>query len=563
MQEEWLDQWVREVPAGSYLRFALLSFILFRIIIAALQHWDEITLSLRLRRSARLRVGGAATAALRLIPGALALALGSLAAGPAHAASTDDIANRDWQRDAIGHAEQMRQYPDRDQGAQRTPPVIPDFETDFDTAGFVATAQPGGPTTTAANPFFQDLGTNGRTCFTCHQPQTGWTVSAASVQARFYASYGTDPIFRLVDGATCPTDDVSTLAGKLDAYRLLLSKGLIRIGLPVPANAQYRITGVSDPYHCNTDPAVGLTGPASGIVSVYRRPLPATNLGFLSAIMWDGREPSLQSQAVDATLIHAQGDTGPSPTQQQQIVDFESGIFTAQSVDNKARELDADGASGGPLSLAQLLASFYIGINDPLGLNPTGTPFTSTIFDLYDAWAQRDDRSEVDRAREAVARGEALFNNTPITITGVAGLNDVLNAPKISGFCGTCHDTPNVGDHSVKAPLNIGIADAGDGAPPALDISGLPVFTLQCVAGPLVGQTFTVTDPGRALISGNCADIGKVKGPILRGLAARAPYFHNGSAATLLDVVNFYDQRFGIGFTDQQKHDLVAFLETL
>jgi cytochrome c peroxidase len=84
-----------------------------------------------------------------------------------------------------------------------------------------------------------------------------------------------------------------------------------------------------------------------------------------------------------------------------------------------------------------------------------------------------------------------------------------------------------------------------------------------CTAGPLAGQTFEVTDIGRAMISGNCADIGKTKGPILRGLAARAPYFHNGSAATLLDVVNFYDQRFGIGFTEQQKSDLVAFLNSL
>jgi cytochrome c peroxidase len=86
---------------------------------------------------------------------------------------------------------------------------------------------------------------------------------------------------------------------------------------------------------------------------------------------------------------------------------------------------------------------------------------------------------------------------------------------------------------------------------------------LWCVSGPNIGNTYTVTDPGRALISGLCADIGKVKGPILRGLAGRAPYFHNGSAATLLDVVNFYDQRFAIGFTDAQKADLVAFLQTL
>ncbi|HZR61025.1 MAG TPA: hypothetical protein VFA80_08775, partial [Xanthobacteraceae bacterium] len=133
----------------------------------------------------------------------------------------------------------------------------------------------------------------------------------------------------------------------------------------------------------------------------------------------------------------------------------------------------------------------------------------------------------------------------------------------ISGFCGTCHDTPNVGDHSVKAPLDIGIADAGANAPPVLDISGLPVFTLTCMQGPLAGKVYTVTDPGRATISGQCADIGKLKGPILRGLASRAPYFHNGSAATLGDVVNFYDQRFKIGFTEQEKTDLVNFLNSL
>jgi len=167
------------------------------------------------------------------------------------------------------------------------------------------------------------------------------------------------------------------------------------------------------------------------------------------------------------------------------------------------------------------------------------------------------------RYRQSIARGEEVFNTTNINITGVGGLNDALNVPSIPGFCGTCHDTPNVGNHSVKAPLNIGIANAGADSPPALDIAGLPVFTLQCTQGPLAGQTFVVTDPGRALISGNCADIGKLKGPILRGLAGRAPYFHNGSAATLLDVVNFYNQRFNIGLTPAQMSDMATFLQTL
>jgi hypothetical protein len=290
---------------------------------------------------------------------------------------------------------------------------------------------------------------------------------------------------------------------------------------------------------------------------MYRRPPPSTNLGFLTAIMWDGREPSLAHQAVDATLGHARADPTHPPTedQQRQIVAFETGIFTAQQFDNVAGDLTAGNATGGPAALSKEIANFFIGVNDPVGQNPKGTPFDPNIFDLYLLPASDHLRS--------INRGEQIFNGTQINITGVTGLNDVLNQPTIPGFCGTCHDTPNVGNHSVKAPLNIGIANAGANKPPALDISGLPVFTLRCTSGSLSGQVFVVTDPGRAMITGNCADIGKVKGPILRGLAARAPYFHNGSAATLLDVVNFYDQRFGLGFTDSQKEDLVNFLNAL
>src|SRR5215467_13948992 len=482
-----------------------------------------------------------------------------------NAPRTDASEIRDWAQDAIVHAQQMRIHKDADQGAQPTPPIIPKLDIDVDPGGRIGTFQPGVATITANNAFFQDLGTNGRTCFTCHQPQTGWTVSAADVRSRFADSAGTDPIFRLVDGATCPTDDVSAVHGKRRAYKLLLDKGLIRIGLPLPSapNLEFSVASVDDPHGCTTNPATGLTSPTTGIVSIYRRPLPSTNLGFLTAIMWDGREPSLAQQSIDATLGHAQADAPPTADQQKQIVDFESGIFTAQIFDDDAGGLYGRGATGGPVALSLQLSKFFVGVNDPVGLNPTGLPFDPNIFDLYRPWLNPRFGGDEAQYRLSVARGEEVFNTTKINITGVAGLNDALNLPSIAGFCGTCHDTPNVGSHSVKAPLNIGIANAGIGSPPALDISGLPVFTLECKYGPHAGETFVVTDPGRALISGKCADIGKVKGPILRGLAARAPYFHNGSAATLLDAVNFYDQRFGIGFTKRQKEDLVYFLNTL
>ena len=92
-----------------------------------------------------------------------------------------------------------------------------------------------------------------------------------------------------------------------------------------------------------------------------------------------------------------------------------------------------------------------------------------------------------------------------------------------------------------------------------LDPPHLPVYTLRTRDR----SDVAVTDPGKALISGQWTDIGKTKGPILRGLGARAPYFHNGSAPDLPTVVKFYNARFAIGLTPAPVCDLVAFLEAL
>jgi hypothetical protein len=386
------------------------------------------------------------------------------------------------------------------------------------------------------------------------------------VKLRFLLTAGTDPIFRTVDGSNCDNLDVSTLLARAKAYSLLTSRGLIRIALPVPENAQFEVVSVSNPYGCNS----------MATLSMYRRPLPAANLRFLSTVMADGRESSPQTgtkkitfatnpadllfdlahQAVDATRGHAQATSDPTSEQQKAIVNFEMGLSVAQAFDFQAGNLNANGATGGPVPLSA--QQFFIGINDSFppsfGFNPTGAPFTPTIFTLFDNWLSSHD--DEDSRRASISRGEQIFNSKPINISGVAGINDVLGLSVLPGTCGTCHDSPNVGDHSFPAPLNIGTGDLTS----TLDVKYLPVITLRNKTTGFVVET---TDPGRALITGLWADVGKVKGPILRGLAARAPYFHNGSALTLNDVVNFYDQRFGIHFTDHEKADLVAFLSAL
>ena len=406
------------------------------------------------------------------------------------------------------------------------------------------------------NPFFQSLGSNGRACISCHQPGDAWTVTPPHIQERFAASHGEDPIFRPVDGANCPSADVSTEEARERSYSMLLYKGLIRVSLPVPANAEFVVTRVRDPHGCPE------TTPQQ--LAMFRRPLPSTNLGFLATVMWDGRENAkgqtilhdLATQAKDATLGHAQAAVAPTDQQAAQIVAFETALFTAQARDDAAGELNHYGAQGGPDSLPA--QPFFVGMNDPLGGNPTGDPFNPNAFTIFNSWADLPESAQHREAREAVARGQKLFNTLVIPITGVAGINDALNQTVVMGTCTTCHDTPNVGDHSLSVPLNIGITDFPALAP--LDTRGLPVYTLVCKA---TGQKFHVTDPGRAMITGKCADIGKTKGPILRGLAARAPYFHNGSAGTLLDVVNFYDRRFHLGLAEMEKEDLVEFLRSL
>jgi hypothetical protein len=315
---------------------------------------------------------------------------------------------------------------------------------------------------------------------------------------------------------------------------------------------------VDDPYGCHA-PLTSL--------SLYRRPLPSTNLGFLSAVMWDGRESSatttilqdLAQQADDATMGHAQAAQHLTDAEKREIVAFESGLFTAQAVSDDAGSLRADGAHGGPVALST--QPFFIGINDPVGMNPTGAAFDPRAFNLFGAWTRAtDERRDIRSARRAIARGQEIFNTKSIVLTGVAGLNNqtfpsgVTVPEPFAGTCTTCHDTPNAGNHSVKAPLDIGVTDAVRRTP------DMPLYTLRRIS---TGETVQTTDPGRAMITGKWADVGKFKGPVLRGLPARAPYFHNGMARSLEDVLQFYEDRFHIGLTDQEKADLVAFLRAL
>jgi cytochrome c peroxidase len=425
---------------------------------------------------------------------------------------------------------------------------VGELEASFGTkneTGFADTFFAAGSLDTS-NPFFASLGTNGRTCNSCHVQTEGWSITPAGVRSRFDATGGTDPIFRLNDGSVSPNADVSTVAARKNAYKLLLSRGLIRVGIGIPSNADFTLQAVDDPYGFAT----------AAELSLFRRPLPTTNMPFLATVMWDGRETlsatnmtsNFAHQAMDATLGHAQA-TSTSSTQMNAIVTFETALFNAQTIDNGAGTLSSNGAKGGPQNLANV--PFSIGINDTL--SPS---FNKNAMTLYNAWAPSGTQSTDagTQRRASIYRGQQIFNTKPIAITGVTGLNDLLGVPTLMGTCTTCHNTPNVGNHSSSLPINIGVGTAARRTP------DMPLYTLRRKSD---GATIQTTDPGRALITGKYADIGKMKGPILRGLQQRPPFFHDGSAATLSDVIVFYNQRFAIGLTAAEQADLLAFLQAL
>ena len=408
------------------------------------------------------------------------------------------------------------------------------------------------------NEFFQDLGGNGRRCVSCHVPTVGWTVTPQQLQRTFEQTdggafddgFGLGAVFRTNDGANSPNADVSTKAKRRQAYSMLLNRGLIRVGLPVPANAEFDLIAVDDPYHFAS----------AAELSLFRRPLPTTNLKFDSTVMWDGRQvvpgqtvpQEFTTQASDAVVGHAKGQP-ITMAQRQSIVAFETSLASAQVYDRHAKRLHDDGARGGADAI--LGETFYIGINDNLGDSQTGAAFNPIVFNIFDRWTHAS--GEAAEARRAVARGQALFNTKPIAISGVSGINDEAAFGKpatLMGSCSSCHNTPNGGNHSVVAPLNIGLVDEAHRKP------DMPLYTLR---NKTTHEIVKVTDPGRAMISGKWAHIGRFKGPMLRNLAVRAPYFHNGLADDLEAVVDFYDTRFHIGFTRQQRSDLVAFLRAL
>ena len=386
-------------------------------------------------------------------------------------------------------------------------------------AGIAATFSTLGPID-FNNAFFRsDISPVGRSCATCHDPSSGWTVSADLAKATFNETGGTDPLFRIHDTGTRPDAPTGTKRERRETYRPMWEHGLIRFEQSIPATAEFEIVSVDDPY--------GFGTPADS--TRFRRPNPMSNEAFVASVTWTaGGLPVplfLQILFPVAVTFHGAGPT-PDPALSVEAANLSLSVFHAQVIDRKAGRLDAEGAHGGPVALAS--QPFFIGIN-------SGDSFNPKVFDLYDAWEHSDNPH-----RRQIWRGQQVFN----TKTFGNGRT-----------CGGCHNTPNVGSSSTFVTRNVGTDDANE----PVDLSYLPKLTIR---NKTTGETRVVTDLGVGL-DGVWAHVGQYKVQHLRGLASRTPLFHDGRAKTVGDVVNHYERFFNIDFQGSEKDDLVAFLNAL
>jgi len=347
-------------------------------------------------------------------------------------------------------------------------------------------------------------------------PSAGWSITPWQIEAKFAWTEGTDPIFNPLD-ANSPTADVSTVEARRSAYSML-RKGLFRRGGTVPATREYEIVTADDPY--------GYGSPTR--FSVFRRGMATANFHLAKNVGWD--DGNTVAGDMHAGLFNQAkgnitgGQQGAAPTTEtvESIVAFETALSFAQVAVFGAWRLDACGARGGPVNLSQ-------------------QTLVDGRFDLYDAWSAADPcgNGRPSAARTSIARGQELFNTKP-SATGRT--------------CRGCHNAENNGSNVDGRLFDIGASGVAWRTP------DMPLYTVRNTT---TLETIQTSDPGRAIRSGKWADMNRFKVPSLRGLSARAPYFHNGIAKTLPDVVHFYEASLGWDFSTAEEADLVAFLNAL
>jgi cytochrome c peroxidase len=155
-----------------------------------------------------------------------------------------------------------------------------------------------------------------------------------------------------------------------------------------------------------------------------------------------------------------------------------------------------------------------------------------------------------------------VFRERTFLISDSAGINSPMGfGNPVRNSCVFCHNMSQMGNDVAPGQVDLGTTTE----PFADPQPHLPLFRITCTGEPHphYGAVIYTHDPGFALTTGRCADVGKITLQSMRALAARAPYFSNGTARDLHAVIDYYDRRYHIGYTEQEKADLVNLMSVL
>jgi len=308
---------------------------------------------------------------------------------------------------------------------------------------------------------------NGRACATCHVPEQAFGLTPQHVEQRYQLLQSRrklnpnadDPLFRPIDANDGAED-----------FTNLRQHALVRvfIKLPTDANGQKLVWPVDDPDATQ--------------VALWRSTPTVLNTAFTGPYQLDGRQPTLQAQALGALIDHSEIQVAPKQQFLNDVAAFQKTLFSSKSVKNLARAL----ARGEPPP-------------------PTDPPL-----------------NDLER------QGKALFERHCAVCHG--GPTQTVPLPELGDIIRNIFVSKPVPPFAADLPF----------APSPIE-PRLWAFRVPNVPEPVIIPS---TDPGRALLTGNVAHLNQFDMPALYGMSRTAPYFHDNSARTMEDVVRHYQLSF-------------------
>jgi cytochrome c peroxidase len=336
----------------------------------------------------------------------------------------------------------------------------------------------------AAEFFRPHRGGNGRSCATCHRPEDQFALTPKTVEARWQQLQerrktdpaADDPLFRPIDADDNAND-----------FTTLRTKALVRVTVPLPANVR------------RSDDAAATTA------SVWRAVPTVINAALTAPFQQDGREATLEAQALSALRAHGEVTEEPSQQVLSRLASFQRHLFSSKRVKHVAQAIAAGTTPPSP--------------DAPLSFDESRGKKTFEDFCATCHGGASQTKNSDARFLPPASRG-------PLAEGGQAFVNVFVGTPR----------PPPPGLPPPAPPVPRFFDD--------LPTAALPELSFRITLPNGTQANALTSDPGRGLMNGDPREFGRFDIPTLLGIAKTAPYFHDNSAADLDAVIAHYQAMF-------------------